>query len=152
MLLTSWLHACTLVITCAHTYVVLLDHLTCAGCCLQPGANPQYADAVTYATKFRQLQGRALGLVKGRIQHILRAASQQVQAAVAEQSGGAVAVAGAPSRTVSGNLSGGRQLQLPLVLAEGAEVSLLYVRFRAAAEPTLKGVQCVHSRLCALQR
>jgi hypothetical protein len=112
-------------------------------------ANPQYADAVTYANKFRQLQLKALGLVRGRVQSVLRAAAQAVQAAVAEAAAGAAAGASAAAaagqqgaaarlagRTSSGVLASGRGVP---VLAEGQEVSLLYVRFRAVAEPALKG-------------
>ncbi|GAX72672.1 hypothetical protein CEUSTIGMA_g128.t1 [Chlamydomonas eustigma] len=88
--------------------------------------NPQYADSGTYMAKFRQLQSRAMGVVRSKVQAALKIASQQVQAAIAEtavSSTGRVAVSnGAP------------------LLAEGAEVSLLYVRFRAAAEPSLKGL------------
>lgn len=118
-------------------------------CISYVAANPQYADAVTYANKFRQLQLKALGLVRSRVQSVLRSAAQTVQAAVAEAAGGgaaagaaaasgAAAAAGArlSGRTNSGALAGGRGALLP----EGQEVSLLYVRFRAAAEPALKGL------------
>jgi hypothetical protein len=120
-------------------------------CISYVAANPQYADAVTYANKFRQLQLKALGLVRGRVQSVLRSATQTVQGAVAEalaggaagasaaaaaQAGGAAAAGGRLSgRSNSGVLAGGRVPVLP----EGQEVSLLYVRFRAAAEPALKG-------------
>lgn len=119
-------------------------------CVSYVAANPQYADAVTYANKFRQLQLKALGLVRGRVQSVLRSAAHTVQVAVAEavaggaagaaaapaQAGGAAAAGGRLSgRSNSGVLAGGRVPVLP----EGQEVSLLYVRFRAAAEPALKG-------------
>jgi hypothetical protein len=110
-------------------------------------ANPQYADSITYTAKFRQLQARALGLVRAQVQSALRAASQQVQQAVAD-----AAAAGASSETVAlsptkagalarqGGAAGGRRgaVAVPL-LPEGLEVSLLYVRFRAAAEPGIRG-------------
>eukprot|EP00878_Enallax_costatus_P027744 GHUV01029894.1.p1 GENE.GHUV01029894.1~~GHUV01029894.1.p1 ORF type:complete len:320 (+),score=112.30 GHUV01029894.1:396-1355(+) len=118
-------------------------------CIAYVAANPQYADAVAYATKFRQLHSRALGLVRGRVQTVLRQAAQIVQAAVAEAAASQTATAagqpGLPSRAANGqqqqpvgrNSSMGRAGP---VLPEGVEVSLLYVRFRAAAEPVLKGL------------
>lgn len=84
-------------------------------------SNQQYADAAKYATKFRQLQGRALSLVHNKVQQVLKHAVQQVQQAV-EASVGPV------GKGAHANL------------AEGTEMSLLYVRFRAAAEPSLKGL------------
>lgn len=120
-------------------------------CISYVAANPQYADAVTYANKFRQLQLKALGLVRGRVQSVLRSAAQAVQAAVIEAAAGgatgaaapaaaaaaaAAALSRAPARTSSGIMASGRGMP---VLPEGQEVSLLYVRFRAAAEPALKG-------------
>ncbi len=56
----------------------------------------------------------------------------QVQAAIAAAQDGAGAPAGSPLQR-----GGSGSARLP-VLAEGADVSLLYVRFRAAAEPSLK--------------
>ncbi|WIA18992.1 hypothetical protein OEZ85_003659 [Tetradesmus obliquus] len=135
-------------------------------CIAYVAANPQYADAVAYANKFRQLQARAIGLVRGRVQTVLRSASQAVQAAVADALSGAAAAQGAAAdaaaaaaagaagqqgltaaaRSGSGTAaapvrSGSMRLAAAgAVLAEGLEVSLLYVRFRAAAEPVLKGL------------
>eukprot|EP00967_Tisochrysis_lutea_P150120 scaffold289839_cov23-Tisochrysis_lutea.AAC.1 len=37
----------------------------------------QYADAGAYTTKFRQLQGRALGAVRNKVQQVFRHATQQ---------------------------------------------------------------------------
>jgi hypothetical protein len=138
-------------------------------CIAYVAANPQYADAVAYATKFRQLQSRALGLVKGRVQTVLRQAAQTVQAAIAESlavGGGAAAGGGAarvgdsgvagqglPLRTASGALNLAAASRTA-VLPEGMDVSLLYVRFRAAAETTLKGARpafnCTLSCCCSL--
>lgn len=132
-------------------------------CIAYVAANPQYADAVAYATKFRQLHSRALGLVKGRVQTVLRQAAQTVQVAVAEAAAGSAAgQQGLPSRAASGQLQptvsrSGSLGRAASVLPEGMEVSLLYVRFRAAAEPVLKGEQqaagklcCARCRLCTL--
>ena len=80
--------------------------------------NPQYADSGAYMAKFRQLQAKAMGAVRSRVQQVLKSSLANVQASVQEALGGSAG-------------SGGS-------LAEGAEVSLLYVRFRAAAEPGLK--------------
>lgn len=87
-------------------------------------------------------QSRALALVKTKVQQVLRSAVQTVAAGIAEVAGSAAAAAAsagpgsaaALGRTASGSLAAP---QLP----EGAEVSLLYVRFRAAAEPALKGAR-----------
>jgi len=130
-------------------------------------SNPQYADSIAYAAKFRQLQARALGLVRAQVQAALRTASQQVQQAVADAAAaGGGAGGGLPiSPTKSGRLeggglglvrqgsAGGRRQAVPL-LPERLEVSLLYVRFRAAAEPGIRGgcwllvCVCVCVRLC----
>lgn len=129
-------------------------------CISYVAANPQYADAVTYANKFRQLQLKALGLVRARVQSVLRSAAQTVQAAAVEAAAGATQAAEGASgagaaasasgagrlsgRTNSGVLAGGRGAVV--LLSEGQEVSLLYVRFRAAAEPALQGGH--HTHLC----
>jgi hypothetical protein len=135
-------------------------------CISYVAANPQYADAVTYANKFRQLQLKALGLVRGRVQSVLRSAAQAVQAAAAEAAAGgagttAAAAAGAsatssssaagPARTLSGRSSSGVMAggRVPL-LPEGQEVSVLYVRFRAAAEPSLRGALRCAVLCCAV--
>lgn len=47
---------------------------------------------------------------------------------------------GTPSAAAMANGSGGGAAAGAPLLAEGAETALLYVRFRAAAEPGLKGV------------
>lgn len=100
-------------------------------CIAYVATNPQYADAGAYTTKFRQLQGRALGAVRNKVQQVFRHATQQVQAAVQEAAPKTEAPA-TPGRRA-------QPQQMPL-LEEGAEVYLLYVRFRAAAEPNLKGL------------
>ena len=89
--------------------------------------------------KFRQLQARAMGAVRSKVQAALKHAAQQVQLAIAEAAAAAGGgVGGGGLRPAAAAASGA----VP-VLAEGAEVSLLYVRFRAAAEPSLKGLDNV---------
>ncbi|GAB4817343.1 hypothetical protein N2152v2_004389 [Parachlorella kessleri] len=101
--------------------------------------NPQYADASSYAARFRQLQARALAAVRAKVQQALRVASLQVQAAVRQGSGSlpgsaAQGATGGSSTALANGAAGQPQL------AEGAEAAMLYVRFRAAAEPALKGL------------
>ncbi|KAI5071033.1 hypothetical protein GOP47_0013284 [Adiantum capillus-veneris] len=73
--------------------------------------NPQYADSGVYAVKFRQLQSRALSMVRTHVLGVLKTAAQQVQVGIKE------------SATVHGKAG----------LSEAAETSVLYVRFKAAA-------------------
>ncbi len=85
------------------------------------------------------------------MQQVLRAAVQQVQVAIQQAAAGGAAGSGAagtagaagangtaagPAGAGAGGAGGSQVPQL----AEGAEVPMLYVRFRAAAEPNLKGV------------
>ncbi|KAK1668330.1 hypothetical protein QYE76_056489 [Lolium multiflorum] len=71
--------------------------------------NPQYAESAVYLVKFRQLQSRALGMIRSHVLSTLKAASAQVQAAIRGSGSGKNAV------------------------TEGVEASLIYVRFKAAA-------------------
>lgn len=73
--------------------------------------NPQYADSGVYIVKFRQLQSRALSMVRTHVLGVLKTASQQVQAGIKE------------SAAMNGKAA----------LPEAAETSVLYVRFKAAA-------------------
>ncbi|KAK9909756.1 hypothetical protein WJX75_006999 [Coccomyxa subellipsoidea] len=112
-------------------------------CITYVASNPQYADSTTYAGKFRQLHGRALATVRAKVQQVMRHASEQVQAAIAEakaSSSGRRKAEGNGGAPASNGLvrSGSGNAKVPL--AEGAETALLYVRFRAAAEPGLKGL------------
>eukprot|EP00884_Botryococcus_braunii_P022753 jgi/Botrbrau1/9161/Bobra.160_3s0033.1 len=124
----------------SETFMPLLQRLD--ECITYVTSNPQYADSSSYAGKFRQLQSRALATIRSRVQQVLRHAAEQVQAGIKEwksnnssgslhgsASGGPPLPNGAASNGVSGPL-----------LAEGSEAALLYVRFRAAAEPSLKGL------------
>merc|ERR1711915_1161394 len=67
--------------------------------------NPQYADSGVYLVKFRQLQSRALGMVRSHVLSVLKNAASQVQIAIKENASGKAAI------------------------SEGAETSVLYVRF-----------------------
>ncbi|MEW5317182.1 MAG: hypothetical protein WDW38_008507 [Sanguina aurantia] len=110
-------------------FLALLQKLD--DCMQYVAANPQYADAGQYAVKFKTLQGRALNALRSKVAALLKNAVVQVQGGIQE--------AAAQSRPNGGAASASRKQQAP-VLAEGADVSLLYVRFRAAAEPGLKGL------------
>ncbi len=103
----------------------------------RPASHMQYADAASYAVKFRQLQARALTAVRTKVQQVLRSAAAAVQAAM-KQSGLGGAVAGTPGRPAPpAQQTADAQAA---ALGDGAEAALLYVRFRAAAEPALKGL------------
>lgn len=102
---------------------------TALSCAPRPApAAAQYADASSYAIKFRQLQSRALAAVRSKVQQVLRGAAAQVQAAVRE---------GQPGTPTGRAAAATPAAPAP---ADGAEAALLYVRFRAAAEPALKGL------------
>ncbi|KAJ1700483.1 hypothetical protein LUZ63_000262 [Rhynchospora breviuscula] len=72
-------------------------------------SNPQYAESGVYLVKFRQLQSRALGMIRCHVLSVLKGASSQVQAAIKGSTAG---------KTVA---------------SEGVEESIIYVRFKAAA-------------------
>mmetsp|Transcript_38034 Transcript_38034/g.90364 ORF Transcript_38034/g.90364 Transcript_38034/m.90364 type:complete len:779 (+) Transcript_38034:255-2591(+) len=94
-------------------------------------SNPQYAESATYQAKFRQLQSRALATIRSRVKSVLDKASAQVTKAI---KGGHAAKESAEEigEAADGDLSHS--------LSDGAETAVLYVRFRAAAEPSLKGL------------
>ncbi|KAK9131547.1 hypothetical protein Sjap_012034 [Stephania japonica] len=71
--------------------------------------NPQYAESSVYLVKFRQLQSRALGMIRSHVLSVLKNASSQVQLVIRD--------------------SGGSKN----VVSEGVETSVIYVRFEAAA-------------------
>ncbi|WVZ65610.1 hypothetical protein U9M48_014942 [Paspalum notatum var. saurae] len=88
-------------------------------------SNPQYAESAVYLVKFRQLQSRALGMIRSHVLSILKGASSQVQAAIR-------------SSDSSKN-----------IVTEGVEASLIYVRFKAAAselKPMLSEIESRSSR------
>ncbi|CAD6265300.1 unnamed protein product [Miscanthus lutarioriparius] len=87
--------------------------------------NPQYAESAVYLVKFRQLQSRALGMIRSHVLSILKGASSQVQAAIRSSDSG------------------------KNIVTEGVEASLIYVRFKAAAselKPILGEIESRSSR------
>ncbi|CAL1356396.1 unnamed protein product [Linum trigynum] len=83
-------------------------------------SNPQYAESSVYLLKFRQLQSRALGMIRSHVLSVLKGASSQVQAAI---------------RSSGGSKSS---------MSEGVEASVIYVRFKAAAselKPILEEIE-----------
>lgn len=72
-------------------------------------SNPQYAESSVYLVKFRQLQSRALSMIRSHIHSVLKNASSQVNGAIRTSGGSKAAV------------------------SEGVEASVIYVRFKAAA-------------------
>lgn len=87
-------------------------------------SNPQYAESAVYLVKFRQLQSRALGIIRSHVLSVLKTASSQVQAA----------------------LRGSGSNKTPV--AEGVE-SVIYVHFKAAAselKPVLEEIESRSSR------
>ncbi|GAU16792.1 hypothetical protein TSUD_200350 [Trifolium subterraneum] len=90
-------------------------------------SNPQYAESSVYLLKFRQLQSRALGMMRSHVLAILKGASSQVQEAIRG--------------------SGGDKASI----SEGVEASVIYVRFKAAAseaslKPLLEEIESRSSR------
>ncbi|GJU17309.1 conserved oligomeric Golgi complex subunit 3-like protein [Tanacetum coccineum] len=87
--------------------------------------NPQYAESNVYLVKFRQLQSRALGMIRAHVLSVLKSSTSQVQTAL---------------RGSGGNKAG---------VSEGVETSILYVRFEAAAselKPVLEEIERRSSR------
>lgn len=88
-------------------------------------SNPQYAESSVYLVKFRQLQSRALGMIRSHVLSVLKSTSSQVQAAIRSSSDSKMAV------------------------SEGVEASVIYVRFKAAAsdlKPVLEEIERRSSR------
>ncbi|XP_010500461.1 PREDICTED: conserved oligomeric Golgi complex subunit 3-like isoform X2 [Camelina sativa] len=84
--------------------------------------NPQYAESSVYLLKFRQLQSRALGLIRTYILAVLKTAASQVQAAFRGPDGNKTSV------------------------SEGVEASIIYVRFKAAASELKPVLEEIESR------
>lgn len=85
-------------------------------------SNPQYAECSVYLVKFRQLQSRALAMIRSHIVSVLKNASSQVQVAIRSTVGGKSAV------------------------SEGVEASAIYVRFKAAANELKPVMEEIESR------
>ncbi|KAI3807907.1 hypothetical protein L1987_23844 [Smallanthus sonchifolius] len=87
--------------------------------------NPQYAESNVYLVKFRQLQSRALGMIRAHVLSVLKTSTSQVQSALRASGGNKAAV------------------------SEGVEASIIYVRFKAAAselKPVLEEIERRSSR------
>ncbi|KAK4486691.1 hypothetical protein RD792_006751 [Penstemon davidsonii] len=76
-------------------------------------SNPQYAECNVYLVKFRQLQSRALGMIRSHVLSVLKNTSSQVQAAIRSSAGNKASV------------------------SESVEASVIYVRFKAAANEVI---------------
>lgn len=85
-------------------------------------SNPQYAECNVYSVKFRQLQSRALAMIRSHVLSVLKSTSSQVLAAIKSSSGNQVAV------------------------SEGVEASVIYVRFKAAANELKPVLEEIESR------
>ncbi|XP_035549156.1 conserved oligomeric Golgi complex subunit 3-like [Juglans regia] len=102
-------------------FVPLLKRLD--DCILYVESNPEYLESSVYFLKFRQLQSRALGMMHSLVFSILKSASSQVQTAIRSSGSSKTAV------------------------SEGVEASVIYVRFKAAAnELVLEGIESRSSR------
>ena len=61
------------------SYAYLMDSLAeCVCWSRYVSSNPQYADASSYASKFRQLQQRAMATMRTKVAQVLQHASEQV--------------------------------------------------------------------------
>lgn len=123
------------------SFLPLLERLD--DCITYVSNNPQYADASSYASKFRQLQQRAMATMRTKVAQVLQHASEQVMAALREgrastsglSNGNSTPMAATPrAATPRANGRGGPRI------AEGVQQALLYVRFRTAAGSGLKGL------------
>lgn len=85
-------------------------------------SNPQYAESSVYLVKFRQLQSRALSMIRSHIHSVLKNASSQVNGAIRTSAGSKAAV------------------------SEGVEASVIYVRFKAAASELKVVLEEIESR------
>lgn len=85
-------------------------------------SNPQYAESGVYLVKFRQLQSRALGMIRSHISSVLKNTTSQVQTAMLSSGGSKASV------------------------SEGVEASIIYVRFKAAASELKPVLEEIESR------
>ncbi|XP_024973741.1 conserved oligomeric Golgi complex subunit 3 isoform X1 [Cynara cardunculus var. scolymus] len=115
-----------------HMHLFYLDHysfhILMQRCCWRfryVENNPQYAESNVYLVKFRQLQSRALGMIRAHVLAVLKSSTSQVQTALRGSGGNKAAV------------------------SEGVEASIIYVRFKAAAselKPVLEEIERRSSR------
>ncbi|KAA8522688.1 hypothetical protein F0562_009150 [Nyssa sinensis] len=82
----------------------------------------KYAESSVYLVKFRQLQSRALGMIRSHVLSVLKNTSSQVQAAI---------------KSSGGSKSG---------VSEGVETSVIYVRFKAATNELKPVLEEIESR------
>ncbi|EFJ16218.1 hypothetical protein SELMODRAFT_116626 [Selaginella moellendorffii] len=87
-------------------------------CIIFISSNPQYADSGVYLLKFKQLQSRAIGMMRSHVQSVMKKTTAQVHAALKEGT----------------------------ALSEGIETSVLYVRFKAAASEMKPLMEALESR------
>ncbi|KAK3041135.1 hypothetical protein RJ639_027587 [Escallonia herrerae] len=85
-------------------------------------SNPQFAESSVYLVKFRQLQSRALGMIRSHVLSVLKSTSSQVQGAIRSSGDSITAV------------------------SEGVEASVIYVRFKAAANELKPVLEEIESR------
>ncbi|PSS24690.1 Conserved oligomeric Golgi complex subunit 3 like [Actinidia chinensis var. chinensis] len=86
-------------------------------------SNPQYAESSVYLVKFRQLQSRALGMIRSHVLSVLKSTSSQVHSALRSSSTGSKSA-----------------------VSEGVEASVIYVRFKAAANELKPVLEEIESR------
>jgi hypothetical protein len=140
--------------TAASTEALLRVLSRLDGVAARVAAHPHYADAAAYAARLRGLQQRAAALVRGRVGASLRVAARAVATAAAEQLQQQSAnSATTPTTNTTTNTPNLNPLATLLAdLPEAAEVSLLGVKWRAAAEPPLRPLIAGLAELAASQR
>ncbi|KAL6509576.1 Golgi transport complex subunit 3 [Orobanche gracilis] len=109
-------------------------------------SNPQYGECNVYLVRFRQLQSRALGMIRSHVLSVLKSTSSQVQAAMRSYDArgrlfGGRSRAGDVSGTVMRSSAGNNAS-----VSEGVEASIIYVRFKAVANELKPVLEKIESR------